>query len=79
MGRLVIEVTYGTEITKSIGLELASWNLEAMKLLNEAFLNSGSWISFISVGTSSGHIHCLSKCHASTFHPGLDPRCNLQV
>jgi len=37
MGRLVLEVTYGTEITKSLGEELASWNLEAMELVNDAF------------------------------------------
>jgi hypothetical protein len=38
VGRLVLEVTYGTEITKSLGEELASWNLEAMKLLSDSFV-----------------------------------------
>jgi hypothetical protein len=38
MGRLMLEVAYGTEITNDIGDELVSWNIEAMKLVNDAFL-----------------------------------------
>jgi hypothetical protein len=37
MGGLMLEATYGAEIIKSIGEELASWNYEAMKLMNAAF------------------------------------------
>jgi hypothetical protein len=42
MGRLMLEVAYGTEITKAIGHDLVSWTIEAMKLVNDAFL--GFWI-----------------------------------
>lgn len=40
MGQLVIEVTYGTKITKAMGNEMASWNLEAMHLIGDA------WVKF---------------------------------
>lgn len=37
MGRIVLEVVYGTEITKRLGEGLTSWNLEAMDMVNESF------------------------------------------
>jgi hypothetical protein len=39
MGRLVLEITYGTEITKYLGEEVASWNLESMELIHNAFFD----------------------------------------
>lgn len=36
-GRLVLEVTYGTEIAKTTAEQLASFNVEAMKLINDSF------------------------------------------
>jgi hypothetical protein len=79
MGRLVLEVTYGIGITKSIGAEVASWNLESMKLVNEAFFEFWLVDIFHFCKYSSGHIHCLFKCCISTFHPELDPRFHIQV
>ena len=79
MGRLVLEVTYGTEITKFLGEELASWNVEAMELINGAFgqfrlvdvFHFCKWIQW--------SCSFVIQCSVSTFHTELDARCHLQV
>jgi hypothetical protein len=78
MGRLVLDVTYGTEITNSLGDELASWNLEAMKLINDAFFKF--WFVDIFHFCKWIQLPCsFIQRSVSTFHTGLDPRCHLQV
>ncbi|KIM28405.1 hypothetical protein M408DRAFT_23786 [Serendipita vermifera MAFF 305830] len=39
IGRLVTTVTYGEEMWKTMGDDLAKWNLEEMHYVNEAFFN----------------------------------------
>ncbi|KIM28315.1 hypothetical protein M408DRAFT_23718 [Serendipita vermifera MAFF 305830] len=39
VGRLVTTVTYGEEMWRTMGDDLANWNCEQMKYINEAFFN----------------------------------------
>jgi hypothetical protein len=41
-GQMVTQVTYGEEMWKSMGAELAAWNTEAMDLVDKAFC--GVWL-----------------------------------
>jgi hypothetical protein len=41
-GQMVIQLTYGEQMWKSMGAELAAWNTEAMGLVDKAFV--GVWL-----------------------------------
>ena len=79
MGLLMLDVTYRSEITKDIGDELVSWNLEAMNTLNEIFL--GFWLVdiFPFCECILRIFQLLAYTPFSTFHTELDSRCYLQV
>ena len=75
----MLEATYGTEIIKSIGEELASWNYEALKLMNAAFFEFWLVDVFHFCKWIQWSCSFVIQCSVSTFHTELDARCHLQV
>ena len=75
----MLEATYGAEIIKSIGEELASWNYEALKLMNAAFFEFWLVDVFHFCKWIQWSCSFVIQCSVSTFHTGLDTRRDLQV